>query len=104
MTLVKSSPKSGRSIDYSLTKIRLGIHGQGFECELSINLKLHYVQTFVSGKQNIVNRKDEVGLDIRFSGEREDSYADENLEEVVVVEQHVILIQDIFLNTNRLTI
>ncbi len=32
LTLVKSSPKSGRSIDYPLTKIRLSILGQGFEC------------------------------------------------------------------------
>ncbi len=35
-------------------------------------------------------RKDEVGLDIRFSGVQKDSYADENLEEVVVVERHGI--------------
>ncbi len=43
-------------------------------------------------RQNIVNRKDEVGLDIKFSGVHGDSYADENLEEVVVVEQYGILI------------
>ena len=39
-----------------------------------------------------MNRKDEVGLDIRFSGVHGDPYADENWEEVVVVEQHGILI------------
>ena len=38
-----------------------------------------------------MNRKDEVGLDIRFSGVHGDSYVDENLEEVVV-QQHGILI------------
>ncbi len=32
--MVKSSPKSGRSIDYPLTKIRLPILGQGFEYTL----------------------------------------------------------------------
>ena len=42
-----------------------------------------------------MNRKDEVDLDIRFSGVHGDSYheyADENWEEVVVVEQHGLLI------------
>ena len=43
-------------------------------------------------RQNIENRKDEVGLDIRFSGVHGNSYADENWEEVVVVVQHDILI------------
>ena len=37
-----------------------------------------------------MNRKDEVDLDIRFSGVQKDSYEDENLDEVVVVEQHGI--------------
>ena len=39
-------------------------------------------------RKYIVNRKDEVGL----HGVHGDSYADENCEEVVVVEQHGILI------------
>ena len=39
-----------------------------------------------------MNRKDEVGLDIRFSGVRGYLYAHENWEEVVVVEEHGILI------------
>ncbi len=39
-----------------------------------------------------MNRKDEVGLDIRFSGVHGNSFANENWEEVVVVEQHGILI------------
>ncbi len=39
-----------------------------------------------------MNRKDEVGLDIRFSGVHRNSYVDENWEEVVVVVQHGILI------------
>ncbi len=30
--MVESSPKSGRSIDYPLTMIRLSIPGHGFEC------------------------------------------------------------------------
>ena len=39
-----------------------------------------------------MNRKDKAGLDIRFSGVHGNSHADENWEEVVVVEQHDILI------------
>ncbi len=39
-----------------------------------------------------MNRKDEVSLDIRISGVQKYSYADENLEEVVVVVQHGIQI------------
>ncbi len=38
IAIVKSSPKSGRSINYTLTKIRLSILGQGFEC-MSHNLQ-----------------------------------------------------------------
>ena len=41
---------------------------------------------------SVVNRKDEVGLDISFSGVHGDSYADEIWGEVVVLEQHGILI------------
>ncbi len=37
---VKFSPKSGRTIDYPLTKIRLSILGQGFECWHSNLFKL----------------------------------------------------------------
>ena len=37
-----------------------------------------------------MNRKDEVGLDIRFRRVHGDSYSDENLEEVLFVEQHGI--------------
>ena len=65
--------------------------------ELTINLGLlfpifrHFYQVNFSC-QNIVKRKDEVGLDIRFSGVHGNSYAEENLEEVVVVEQHGIQI------------
>ncbi len=51
----------------------------------------HFYQVNFS-RQNIVNGKDEVCLDIKFSGVHGDSYADENLEEVVVVEQYGILI------------
>ncbi len=32
IAMVKSYPKSGKSIDYPLTKIKLSILGQGFEC------------------------------------------------------------------------
>ncbi len=42
----------------------------------------HFYQVNFSHK-NIVNRKNEVGLDIRFSGVHGDSYADENLTCVV---------------------
>ena len=62
-----------------------------FESTLSSPIFRHFYQVNFS-RQNVVNRKDEVGLHIRFSGVHGNSYADENLEEVVVVEQHGTLI------------
>ncbi len=62
-----------------------------FESTSSSPIFRHFYQVNFSC-QNEVNRKGEVGLDIRFSGVHVNSYADENWEEVVTVVQHGILI------------
>ncbi len=43
IVMVKSSSKSERSIDYPLTKIRLSIVGQGFECTYILIYRLRMV-------------------------------------------------------------
>ncbi len=62
-----------------------------FESNSSSPIFRHFYQVSLS-RQNLVNRKDGVGLLLRFSGVHGNSCADENWEEVVVVEQHGILI------------
>ncbi len=49
LAMVKSSPKSGRSIDYHLTNIRLSILGQGFEC--TVNLVIPSVPNPITHKK-----------------------------------------------------
>ncbi len=49
----------------------------------------HFYQVNFS-RQHVLNRKDGVGLLLRFSGVHRDSYSDEIWDGVVVVEQHGI--------------